>query len=198
MSEDERRMDAGEQTSESVNAAINQACVQLEDVRLLHARFWDAMMAALTKLASDCGTTVKITKCHFIDEVKWSVLINDMRHTVNGEHVDSRNTRTVSLSQAVGPYGPYYLFEIDDHEQKTGGGYWSSFHVRWVLDFDEHKLCIEDRSLTVTRMIYSSGVEREQLYDGMSYQGVSTRLFDDLLQLLGKLATMRVYERAAM
>jgi hypothetical protein len=47
-------------------------------------------------------------------------------------------------------------------------------------------------------MIYSSGVERDELYDGMSYQGVSTRLFDDLLQLLGKLATMRVYERAAM
>jgi hypothetical protein len=34
-----------------------------------------------------------------------------------------------------------------------------------------------------------------EINDGMSYQGVSTRLFDDLLQLLGKLATMRVYER---
>jgi hypothetical protein len=117
MSEDERHMDAGEQTSESVNAAINQACVQLEDVILLNARFWDAMMAALTKLAGDCRTTVKIAECHFIEEVKWSVLINNMRHTVNGEHVDSRNTRTVSLSKAVGPYGPYYLFEIDDHER---------------------------------------------------------------------------------
>ena len=68
------------------------------------------------------------------------------------------------------------------------------FHVLWNRDYREFSLSVFQRTHCTVRHENRDG-GTYQINDGMSYQGVSTRLFDDLLQLLGKLATMRVYER---
>ena len=68
------------------------------------------------------------------------------------------------------------------------------FQVSWNRDYREFSLSVFQRTHCTVRHENRDGGTYE-INDGMSYQGVSTRLFDDLLQLLGKLATMRVYER---
>jgi len=165
----------------------------------LSAQFFAAMLEALTKLAVDCETMVRTETCPMTEQVKWVVEIEGMEHTINGERVNSRHTRTVSLCEDDGPFGPFWTLEIDDSENIDRAGFWSLFYVRWVADYDEFKLCIEYRHNTCIREVRNEGSTprrwTENVNDGMSYQGVSTRLFDDLLQLLGKLATMRVFER---
>lgn len=159
-------------------------------------QLWDAMMAALVTLADQCGTTVKEVQDGIHDGVVgYVVFMGGMEHTIHGERVNSQHTRSVTLYRLPGQGGRYWGFEIcDDELEQDDNPFWSMFHVLWNRDYREFSLSVFQRTHCTVRHENRDG-GTYQINDGMSYQGVSTRLFDDLLQLLGKLATMRVYER---
>lgn len=161
-------------------------------------------MAALKQLAIDCGTKVVKATNKYTKEEKWYVVIKDMKHTLKGVPVDSQHTRTVTLysfaeRSNAGPEDFYWEFEISDDEVKKPNHFYSVFHIRWIeaaskidVNFRRHSAI----SLTDFKPDASSpsrGTYR--VNDGTSYQGESVVLFDDMLKLIGKLATMRVYAR---
>jgi hypothetical protein len=162
------------------------------------------MMAALKQLAIDCGTNVVKATNKYTKEEKWYVVIKDMKHTLKGVPVDSQHTRTVTLYSFNGRSNTgfedvYWEFEISDDEVKRPNHFYSVFHIRWIeaaskidVNFRRHS------AIRLTDYKPDASSPSRGTYpvnDGMSYQGESVVLFDDMLKLIGKLATMRVYAR---
>ena len=184
------------------------------EVQKLNKRFWKATMAALKQLAVDCGTEVVKATHKKTKEEKWYVVIKDMKHTLKGVPVDSQHTRTVTLysfaeRSNAGPEEFYWEFEISDDEVKEpeisddevkrSNHFYSVFHMRWIeaaskigVNFRRHS-AIRLTDFKPDASSPSRGTYR--VNDGTSYQGESVVLFDDMLKLIGKLATMRVYAR---
>lgn len=159
--------------------------------------FKAVMLEALEQLARECGSRVECTDGLNDGDFKWSVVIQGMKHTMNGEpmHLEQEHTRTVTLDYASGPDGSrFWAFGIDDDEVGRANRFWAKFQVCWSVDVKDLVIWQRqnDNSFKVPGKVWAV----YEINDGTSYQGEPTRLLDDLLRLVRKLPRMMTYERA--
>lgn len=162
----------------------------------------EVMLQALAQVASECGTVVKVSPGLNEGDLEWKVVIRGMRHTTDGRPVNANCTREITFTYGTGPGGRFWEFDIYDAEVKqqmvspinAPSRFWARFGVTWSVDDKDMSIWMRrhENSWPEQGKRYTSD---EDINDGTSYQGESTKLLDDLLLLVRKLPSMMTYER---
>lgn len=155
-----------------------------------------ALLSELKVIARESGTSMEHKEGVNDGDYTWTVKQNGILHTMDGKPVGSNHSRTITFRLASGP-PPDVYWELDILDKTAREQYidfWAHFKLNWRAY--EDGMDLEHRKHENHWHLPDDPSRFHTINDGTSYQGESTRYFDDLLRLVRKLPRMMTYERA--
>lgn len=156
-----------------------------------------ALLRELRLIALESGTSVKQRDGPNDGDYTWSVAMHGILHTMHGKPVGCNHMRKITFRLGSGPLSQsFWELEILDKISTSDRckGFWANLSLYWGAY--ESGLELGDREHENSWHRPGDTSRYHTINDGMSYQGESTRYFDDVLRLVHKLPDMLTYERA--